>query len=132
MNVMSPSVKIQEKNTQDIREKQSKTTSFMENIEYLLSILKVRNEELYKNLKQEYENLLKVDNLTYEPLVILESKIEFALTFQGQDAVDIIDYLNNLKRDGLITLLTNPMEKTSLTLEKINKINELFLKQKSN
>ena len=117
-------------NKQVVREKQNKITAAMEAIEYLLSILKTSNKDLYIQYKKEYENLLQNKDLTYHPLVMLEGKIEFSLSFQGKEADDIIEYLTNLTKETLSNLLLNSEKKTELTFEKINKINELFLKVK--
>ena len=120
------------------RIKSSSEISIMENIEYLLDILKDKNHELYNQYKTEYEDVLNSENnnLTNKPLNIsiltaIEAKIEFALKFNKTSTDSIMNYLSNLKVEYLENILTNSGKKTYITIDEIDKITELFLKQKS-
>lgn len=131
-NVFKDEFKVQEKEKkQEVkREKQSTASSLIVNIEYLLSILKTSNQDLYNTYKNEYENLLKNPNLTYHVLAIFEGKLEFSLYFKQGEVTDILEYLTNLKKEYLSSLLIGKDSKTEFSFKKLNKINELFLKNK--
>ena len=106
----------------------------MENIDYLLNQIKKIDSDLYTSKKNEYEEIInneEKNELTLNPfaldkLKIFESELEFIIKFNKKQDNDIINYLNNLLseyQEGKVT---------ELTIEDIDKLNELFLNMQSN
>lgn len=121
-----------------VREKQDELTIMMENIEFLLEKLGTINKELKSKYEREYELLLSSEDelLTTNPITKtslsrLEGEIEYAISYSNASSSDIITYLENLKKEYLDNFINNKGEKTLVTLEEIDKLNELFLKMKS-
>lgn len=84
-NVFKEDVKFLENKQEEpkkeiVRESQSQITKRMESIEYLLDALKNKDEKIYLEYKNKYEELLKLPNLTLVPLSLLEGEIEFYFT----------------------------------------------------
>lgn len=109
----------------------------LENIEYLLAKLKMKNIEMYEKFLIEYNELInsedKVLTLTpinLESLTLLEGKIEFYLEYSKKINNNILDLLNDLKNEYLDNFQNNKDEVTKLTIIEIDKLNELFLKTK--
>ena len=111
-------------------EKQSIETTLMEDIEYNLVNLKNIDENLYREYRSKYERLLN-SFITKESLALLLGEIEFSLIFKKQNVENILEVINNLKREYLDNFLNKSGNKTELDLRKLDKINELFLKIKS-
>ena len=129
-NAFSDNFQIQENKPKKIElERQNMETSLMEEIEYNLLKLKNTNQDLYTEYKQKYDDLL-TKNINKEVLAFLLGEIEFSLVFKKRDIEDILEFIDNLKREYLDNFLNNPDVKTELNLKKLNKINELFLKVK--
>ena len=63
-------------------------------------------------------------------LAIFLGELEATLLFKKEGIEDIINFLTDLKRDYLLNSLNQESKKNDLTFEKINKMNELFLKIK--
>ena len=119
------------------REQQTTLTSMMENIEFLLIKLSKVNQEAYLKYQKEYNDILngEINGLNIKPLEIttlapLEANIEFSLYFNKKDASSILEYLNKAKEEYLENFLIGNQIKTTLTLQDLEKINELFLKVK--
>ena len=117
------------------REKQNTITTEMENIEFLIEQVTDLNEK--EKFKKKYKEILEstfptIKPLSLETLVTLESEIEFYLNFSKKNTDSIDNYLDELKKEYLINLIENNNKKTDLTIEKLNKITELFLKTKNN
>ena len=131
-NIFKENFKLEEKEEKKevIREKQSSGTLIMEDIEYLLSSLKINNNELYMFYRNKYEELLKESNLNYQMLAIFLGELEASLLFKKEGIEDIMVFFNDLKKEYLFNCLNQESKKTDLTFEKINKMNELFLKIK--
>ena len=102
----------------------------MEDIEYNLVNLKNIDENLYREYRSKYERLLN-SFITKESLALLLGEIEFSLIFKKQNVENILEVINNLKREYLDNFLNKSGNKTELDLRKLDKINELFLKIKS-
>lgn len=126
------------KEEQIIREKQTTLTSMMENIEFLLIKLSKVNNEAYLKYQKEYDDLINGtnDELNIKPLQVatlapLEANIEFSLYFNKKDASSILEYLIKTKEEYLKNFLSGNEIKTTLTLDELEKINELFLKAKA-
>lgn len=115
---------------------QNKETIIMENIEFLLQELLIKNKDLYIKYKNEYQEILNSqDKLTLTPLTInnltiLESKIEFLISYDKKDGINIVEYLKKLKGECLINFFNNKQIEVSISYNEIDKITELFLKQK--
>ena len=130
-NVFKEDFRLEENKPKEIwhPEKQSVETTLMEDIDYSLMKLKNINQELYLEYKNRYDKLLDGD-YTLENLSILAGDIEFYLTYKKREIGDILEILNNLKKEYLINFLNNNDKKTELDIKKIDKMNELFLKIK--
>lgn len=131
-NIFKEDFKLEEKEEKKdvVREKQSSGTLIMEDIEYLLSNLKSNNNDLYMFYRNRYEELLKESNLSYQMLAIFLGELEASLLFKKEGIEDIMVFFNDLKKEYLFNYLNQESKKTDLTFEKINKMNELFLKIK--
>ena len=110
----------------------------MENIEFLLIKLSKVNNEAYLKYQKEYDDLINGtnDELNIKPLQVatlapLEANIEFSLYFNKKDASSILEYLIKTKEEYLKNFLSGNEIKTTLTLDELEKINELFLKAKA-
>lgn len=105
----------------------------MDNIEYLLLKLSNYNQELSNKYMVEYQNLLtdnsslKVMPANTTSLKLLEHKIKLALSGDKGNALNIIDYLNNLCKTYLESFLTNNSSSTKITLEELDKLYENYL-----
>jgi len=110
----------------------------LENIEYLLMLLKQKNIEMYNKYIEEYAQLINSEDesltltpLTIENLTILEGKIEYELNKFKRNANNILDLLSNLKNEYLENFQNKNEKTTKLTILDIDKLNESFLKIKS-
>ena len=130
-NVFREDFVLEEKNEKKevVKISQSVETTLMEDIEYGLIRLKNINNELYVEYKKKYETLLKKD-IIREELASLLGEIEYTLIFKKRDIKEIIDFINNLKKEYLNNFLNHNEKKTDTDLKKIDKINELFLRIK--
>lgn len=105
----------------------------MDNIEYLLLKLSNYNQELSNKYSFEYQSLLtdnsslKVMPANTTSLKLLEHKIKLALSDDKGNALNIIDYLNNLCKTYLENILTNNLSETKTTLEELDKLYENYL-----
>ena len=105
----------------------------MDNIEYLLLKLSNHNQELSNKYYHEYQNIL-TDNATLKimpanttSLKLLEHKIKLALSGDKGNALNIIDYLNNLCKAYLENFLTSNSLVTKTTLEDLEQLYENYL-----
>lgn len=118
------------------REKQDNTITTMENIEYLLLRLKKINKESYDKYKELYkkvlqeEDILNRSNIQISSLISLEAKLEFELLFTKGENTTLSDKLMNLEQDYLNRLKSKDSDKTTITLDDLDKLMELFLKTK--
>ncbi|MBR3661034.1 MAG: hypothetical protein IKN63_03920 [Bacilli bacterium] len=111
------------------KEKQSNETSLMEDIDYSLMKLKNINQDLYLEYMKKYESLLD-GNFNLATLSLFAGELEFYLIFKKREVEDILETLNNLKKEYFDNLLNHEDSKTDLDIKKLDKINELFLKIK--
>lgn len=120
------------------REIQNTTTKCMENIEYLIQKLKKVNPAKAKEFSEEYERALNVEDIMQNKmvseatLIALESKLEFELMFAKGENTSLTDKLEELRKEYLLHFATKTQEKTSITLDDLDKLMELFLKTKDN
>ena len=90
-------------------------------------------QELSNKYSFEYQSLLTDNsNLKVMPanttsLKLLEHKIKLALSDDKGNALNIIDYLNNLCKTYLENILTNNLFETKTTLEELDKLYENYL-----
>lgn len=138
-NIFNSEIKEKEavQKTKKNRIEKDTITLKLENIEYLLAKLKMKNIEIYEKFLIEYNELIssedKVLTLTpinLESLTLLEGKIEFYLEYSKKINNNILDLLNDLKNEYLDNFQNNKDEVTKLTIIEIDKLNELFLKTK--
>lgn len=118
-----------EKKTEIIKVNQSVETILMEEIEYNLLKLNNIDKELYMFYKNKYEELLN-GVIRKEDLTQISGEIEYYLLFKKRNILDILDIINNLKKEYLENFISNCGNKTNLDFKKLDKINELFLKVK--
>ena len=97
--------------------------------------MKKSNIDLYQKYKEEYEEMLQNENslnltlnhLTVVNLQKLMVNIEVELMCIKENASNILDYLNNVRREYLENFLLDKEEKTTLKLTDLEKICEMFL-----
>ena len=131
-NVFNEEIKLKEKEKKEItKQTQSVGTQVMENIEYLLTKLSEIDINKYNEYKAKYELMLLGENIVIEQLAPLEGEIEFYLMFNKKGINNIKDYLEQLKIEYLENNLNKNNTNTSVTLDDIDKIEELFLKSKN-
>ena len=139
-NVLSEEVEVTEisrnKQTKTERRSQNTLTISMENIEYMISRLESINPERSKYYSEEYERALNsvdiMQNKTVSEasIISLEARLEFELMFTKGENTSLVDKLDELKKEYLSHFIENTQEKTSITLDDLDKLMELFLKTK--
>lgn len=118
------------------REIQNTTTKCMENIEYLIQKLKKVNPAKAKEFSEEYDHALNIEDIMQNKmvseaaLIALEAKLEFELMFSKGENTSLADKIEDLKREYLSHFVSETQEKTSITLDDLDKLMELFLKTK--
>lgn len=63
-------------------------------------------------------------------LIALEAKLEFELMFSKGENTSLADKIEDLKREYLSHFVSETQNKTSITLDDLDKLMELFLKTK--
>ena len=113
---------------------QNDLTKLMEQIEYNLIILKNYSLENYQKYSNKYNELLSSDTLkfpiTKASLESILAGIEMCLKFEKNSGSNLLEYLENKKQEYLSNLLDNHIEST-LTIDDIDKIMELYLKMQN-
>lgn len=118
------------------RESQNITTKCMENIEYLIQKLKKVNLAKAKEFSEEYDQALNIEDIMQNKmvseaaLIALEAKLEFELMFAKGENTSLTDKLEELRKEYLLHFVSETQEKTSITLDDLDKLMELFLKTK--
>ncbi len=118
------------------RESQNITTKCMENIEYLIQKLKKVNPAKAKEFSEEYDQVLNIEDIMQNKmvseaaLIALEAKLEFELMFAKGENTSLTDKLEELRKEYLLHFVSETQEKTSITLDDLDKLMELFLKTK--
>lgn len=118
------------------REIQNITTKCMENIEYLIQKLKKVNLAKAKEFSEEYEHALNIEDIMQNKmvseaaLIALEAKLEFELMFSKGENTSLADKIEELRKEYLLHFVSEMQEKTSITLDDLDKLMELFLKTK--
>lgn len=118
------------------REIQNITTKCMENIEYLIQKLKKVNPAKAKEFSEEYDHALNIEDIMQNKmvseatLIALEAKLEFELMFSKGENTSLADKIEDLKREYLSHFVSETQNKTSITLDDLDKLMELFLKTK--
>ena len=108
----------------------------MENIEYMISRLESINPERSKYYSEEYERALNsVDimqnkRVSETSIISLEARLEFELMFTKGENTSLTEKLDELKKEYLSHFIEKTQEKTSITLDDLDKLMELFLKTK--
>lgn len=108
----------------------------MENIEYLIQKLKKVNPAKAKEFSEEYDHALNIEDIMQNKmvseaaLIALEAKLEFELMFSKGENTSLADKIEDLKREYLSHFVSETQEKTSITLDDLDKLMELFLKTK--
>lgn len=141
-NVLSEEVEVTEisrnRKTKTERQSQNTLTISMENIEYMISRLESINPERSKYYSEEYERALNsVDimqnkRVSETSIISLEARLEFELMFTKGENTSLTEKLDELKKEYLSHFIEKTQEKTSITLDDLDKLMELFLKTKDN
>ena len=112
----------------DNKENLNLETSMMEDIEYSLARLKKIDIGNYQKYLMMYKELL-TKNFSKEDLILLLNEIDSLLLFNGE-VIDLISCLNQEKFNCLEYFINNKRLNKTLDLEKIDRLNDLFLKTK--
>ena len=139
-NVLSEEVEVTEisrnRKAKTERQSQNTLTISMENIEYMISRLESINPERSKYYSEEYERALNsVDimqnkRVSETSIISLEARLEFELMFIKGENTSLTEKLDELKKEYLSHFIEKTQEKTSITLDDLDKLMELFLKTK--
>lgn len=139
-NVLCEEVEVTEiskrKKEKPQRQSQNTLTISMENIEYMISRLESINPERSKYYGEEYERALNsVDimqnkTVSESALISLEARLEFELMFTKGENTTLVEKLEELKKEYLSHFVSKEQEKTSISLDDLDKLMELFLKTK--
>lgn len=139
-NVLSEEVEVTEisrnRKTKTERQSQNTLTISMENIEYMISRLESINPERSKYYSEEYERALNsVDimqnkRVSETSIISLEARLEFELMFTKGENTTLVEKLEELKKEYLSHFTSKTQEQTSITLDELDKLMELFLKTK--
>ena len=130
-NVFKEEIKPKKEEIKIEKQTQSVGTTVMENIEYLLTKLSKINKDVYNEYKRQYESIIDNENFVITELASFEGKLEFYLMFNKKGIDNIIEYLESLKIEYLENNLNEYDINTSISLDDIDKIEELFLKSKN-
>ena len=110
--------------------------SLVSKIEYLIQKLKKVNPAKAKEFSEEYDHALKIEDIMQNKmvseaaLIALEAKLEFELMFSKGENTSLTEKLDELKKEYLSHFIEKIQEKTSITLDDLDKLMELFLKTK--
>ena len=139
-NVLCEEVEVTEiskrKKEKPQRQSQNTLTISMENIEYMISRLESINPERSKYYSEEYEralnsiDIMQNKTVSESALITLESRLEFELMFTKGENTTLVEKLNELKNEYLSHFVSKTQEKTSISLDDLDKLMELFLKTK--
>ena len=139
-NVLCEEVEVTEiskrKKEKPQRQSQNTLTISMENIDYMISRLESINPERSKYYGEEYERALNsVDimqnkTVSESALISLEARLEFELMFTKGENTTLVEKLEELKKEYLSHFVSKEQEKTSISLDDLDKLMELFLKTK--
>ena len=114
------------------------TTILMEDIEYILNLLKIKNIELYNKYYNEYQKLYigKNTNNIYIPkkrdFSNLLSKIKLSLLINDSKCNNIIEFLDIATQNYFNKLISNEKKGTNINLIDVENFTDMFLKSKDN
>lgn len=114
-------------------EKQNELTKLMENIEFLLSLIKQIDKNLYNDFSKKYNSMCSENNLTMpqkSDFVRLLSNIKFHLSLKKNNIKDINEYLNTYIESYFNKLINKIELKEKLNIIDIDNLVELILKNK--
>ena len=122
---------------------QSELTKLLEQIEYLLCLLKQHSKDEYTKFKKIYDEIfLNKDekfknfskpsyrNPTRNELMDLISNIKFSLIICEKKCNNPIDYINALIEDYLNKILNNNIQITDINICDLDNLTNMFLKNK--
>jgi len=125
------------KETEEL-EKQDDATILMEDIEYIINLLKVKNIELYNKYYSEYRKLYigKNTNNIYIPkkrdFSNLLSKIKLSLLINDNKCNNITEFLDIAIENYFNKLINNKKIETNISLIDLDNFTDMFLKSKEN
>lgn len=117
-------------------EKQDDATILMEDIEYILNLLKVKNIELYNKYYNEYQKLYigKNTNNIYIPkkreFSNLLSKIKLSLLINDSKCNNIIEFLDIVTQNYFNKLVNSENSESNINLIDLDNFTDMFLKSK--
>lgn len=125
-----------EKQPEPLQE-QNELTKIMEDIEFLLIILKRNNIELYNKHLEEYKNIKNSDEKdlvksepTKKELSTLLSSIKLSVLICEENCNNILDYLNIVTQKYFEKMQSNGLNNQDLNINDLDNITEMFLKDK--
>lgn len=129
-NIYNEEIEIEEIKPEQFLSKSNELEK-LENIEFLLNKLKDKDINAYTKLKEKLNILLNDISITTKlsELINLETDIEFAIIQNKYSDVniDICEFLNNKITDYINYFTQNKNIENKLTLEELDKINELLI-----
>ncbi len=131
--------KIEQEKVEEIKpiEPRNYIEKLMEDIEYKLNILSERNKNDYLKYKNQYNeilnqqgNVLKLQDLNFDTLAKLLADIETSINFSKKSPVNIINYLDELKKEYINNMTNDSLEKTKVTIDELDELMKSFLLEK--
>ena len=132
-NVFNKEIILKEK---EELESQDDTTILMEDIEYILNLLKIKNIELYNKYYNEYQKLYigKNTNNIYIPkkrdFSNLLSKIKLSLLINDNKCNNIIEFLDIVTQNYFNKLVNREKNESKINLIDLDNFTDMFLKSK--
>lgn len=132
-NIFKYPIKIEEENTRPEMDTVSKT---IENIEYLLEELKIKNIQLYEKYKSNFNSLYNAKaviepNCLESKLKDLNSNILIALDMAKYNCTDIISYLDIISEEYFNNMLSNNQNNSNINIAYLDLIVETILKNET-
>ena len=120
------------------RVNESTITKEMKELEFLLFKLKSVSKNDYETLYKEYSEILNqsdtglhVNTLSLNSIISLQNRAELAFMCHGGDSKRIIAYLENQVNNYLDNYNSGSIEKTSITINDLDKLSNYFLNGKN-
>lgn len=118
-------------------EKENEITKIMEDIEFILNLLKQYNRKLYIKHYEEYNNLCSANNDTQNYCVPnkkdylnLLSNIKLSLLTTKENCDNVPEYLNNINIKYFNKIINNEISINDININDVENIYDMFLKSK--
>ncbi len=127
-NIFNREIKKEEKVKKDYP-KPKTINSLMIEIDYKLNVLRIENNQLYQQLKSDYEKL--TTNITLEGLALFLGRIDASIKLDKKCASNIIEYASGIKAQYLNNF-EKGIDESILSLDEIEENIILLLKGQDN